>query len=285
MTAPFAIKNSKDVESGWEARLNIEIVNKGGKSVIGNSSQHGPLTLQQPFYPEDDEKLCHIYLLHPPAGLVGGDKLNLSMTCKNDGAALITTPGATKFYRSDNQFAIQSQVLNINSGCSLEWLPQETIYFPNSRGRQQTRINLENESKFIGWEIHCLGLPANKKDLANGKVDINLTIMRDGSPIVIDGLRIRESKNTYQSAFLRNQPVFGTFIATVSDRMILEEVNDFLKSEILGTSGATIIDGMLIIRYLGPSTTEAKDIFLTAWEIVRPYIIERKSKPPRIWTT
>ena len=114
-------------------------ISKEGKSVVAKSSQNGPLTLQNPFYPEDDG-ICHIYLLHPPGGVVGGDVLDLNVSLAQQGSLLLTTPGATKFYRSAGPRALQNQNFIVGANTSLEWLPQETIYFPNANAGLTTTI-------------------------------------------------------------------------------------------------------------------------------------------------
>ena len=60
-----------DTGSGWLAELDLEFVQKRERTILANKKTRGPLTVQRPFYPESD--VCHVYLLHPPGGVVGGD--------------------------------------------------------------------------------------------------------------------------------------------------------------------------------------------------------------------
>jgi len=110
------------LKSGKEAQ--IELVER-----TGSDGRTCLLAVQRALYPEAD--LCHVYLLHPPGGVAGGDLLNISIQVRDGGAALITTPGATKFYRSVAPRAFVRQSLKIMNG-SLEWLPQENILFPGA---------------------------------------------------------------------------------------------------------------------------------------------------------
>jgi urease accessory protein len=270
-------------DSGWRARLDLEISHRGEKSVVSNSRQQGPLTIQSPFYPE--KEVCHLYLLHPPAGIVGGDRLQLNITAKDNGAALITTPGATKFYRSNGALAEQHQEFTVLPGASLEWLPQETIYFPDANASLNTRINLEGTAAYMGWEIHCFGLPANKKDFCDGQAQIRLSLFRDSRPLLLESVKISAGENAYQAAFMRGQPVMASFIATGADDEMVTTLRDNMPMREQTSWGVTLIEDILVLRYLGKSTNEARELCVTAWKLLRPKILGRAAAVPRIWAT
>ena len=84
--------------SGWTAALDLQFERAKERSIVSRCRHNGPLRVQKPFYPEDG--VCHVYLLHPPGGVVGGDELSVSVRAGKGSAALITTPGATRVYRS-----------------------------------------------------------------------------------------------------------------------------------------------------------------------------------------
>ena len=84
--------------AGWVARLALRFEQRAGRTVLAHRSHEGPLAVQKPFYPEGD--VCHVYLLHPPGGVVGGDRLTIEIEVASDAHAVITTPAAGKFYRS-----------------------------------------------------------------------------------------------------------------------------------------------------------------------------------------
>lgn len=271
-------------EDGWLAGLELEIVRSGGRSVVGRSRQNGPLTIQSPFYPEGND-LCHLYLLHPPAGIVGGDRLRLQIEAKPGARALLTTPGATKFYKSDGKLAIQEQTLTVAPQGSLEWLPQETIFFPNTFARMQTTIHLQEGASITGWEINCLGLPINKRSLEKGQVTTGLQLYRDGTPLLLERMQTGPEKAEYQAGFLRDCPVFATFFASGCNGKLLDELRNDIVSARKGDWAATLLSDLLVLRYLGGSVLEAKEIFTQAWQCLRPQILDRTSCPPRIWAT
>ena len=83
----------------WIARLNLDYSLEAGRSVARHAHD-GPLRILQSLYPEGD-RICHNVLVHPPSGLVGGDTLDMHVTVGQGAQGLVTTPGATRFYRSE----------------------------------------------------------------------------------------------------------------------------------------------------------------------------------------
>ena len=142
--------------AGWLASIRLGFSAPGEKTLLKERRHQGPLKVQRPFYPEGPA--CHVYLLHPPGGVVGGDRLNIDVDVQSGAHALITTPGASKFYRSAGPLALQQQTLQVHGGI-LEWLPQENILFPGANIKLESRIQLDASARFIGWEVHCLGRP------------------------------------------------------------------------------------------------------------------------------
>ena len=95
-----------------------------GRTILSRRSHRGPLMVQRPFTPEGPE-LPHVYLLHPPGGIVAGDTLAIDARLGEGCHALLTTPAAAKVYRSRPAADRSRQVqrLSAGPGSSLEWLP------------------------------------------------------------------------------------------------------------------------------------------------------------------
>src|SRR5437764_7229888 len=105
----------------WNASLQLDYSREGARSVA-RFAHDGPLRILQSLYPEGDA-VCHNVLVHPPGGLVGGDTLDVRVTVADGSHGLITTPGASRFYRSDGAQALQDVQLRLAAGARLEWLP------------------------------------------------------------------------------------------------------------------------------------------------------------------
>jgi len=268
--------------SGWYAKLHLGFKQRPGKTVLTERTRQGPLAVQRSFYPEGD--LCHVYLLHPPGGVAGGDQLDISIHVAEQASALITTPGATKFYRSVGTTARQHQQLTVEDGC-LEWLPQENIIFPGARAELSTRVDLHGDARFIGWEINCLGRPVVDERFNHGSALLAYSLLRDGLPLLHERQVIDSEQALTAAAGLRNQPVVGTFYATLADNSLLEKLRNTIPPRDQQSIGLTLVDGLLIARYLGDSTETARRLFIDIWKILRPVVVNRPPSEPRIWNT
>ena len=105
----------------WHASLELDYTLSAARTVAHHRHK-GPLRILQSLYPEGDA-VCHNVLVHPPGGLVGGDTLDIQTTVATGAHALVTTPGATRFYRSLGELALQRAHVTLAAGARLEWLP------------------------------------------------------------------------------------------------------------------------------------------------------------------
>jgi urease accessory protein len=140
----------------------------GSPRTIAHDRHSGPLRVLQRLYPEGDA-ICHHVLVHPPGGIVGGDVLKLSGELGPGSHALITTPGATRFYRSAGEEAMQDVDLCVLPGARLEWLPLETIAYDGCLARNHLRFDLQGSAEMMGWDILALGLPAAAAPWSSGR--------------------------------------------------------------------------------------------------------------------
>src|SRR6478736_2504397 len=120
------------LRTGWRARLALAFERRGDRTVLARRHHEGPLVVQKPLYPEGDG-VCHAIVLHPPAGIAGGDAIELSLRAGEGSSVLVTTPGAAKWYRSPGPTASQRISIEAAAGSTLEWLPQENIVFDGAR--------------------------------------------------------------------------------------------------------------------------------------------------------
>jgi len=267
---------------GWRADLRLGFRKCPGKTVLAERFRKGPLAVQRSLYPEGD--LCHVYLLHPPGGVAGGDRLQIRADVAPHAAALVTTPGATKFYRSIGPRAYQQQSLHVAAG-SLEWLPQENILFPGAAVELSTSVHLSGGASFIGWEINCLGRPVIGERFDHGSAVFSFSLLRDGLPLLHERLVIDGAQTLSAAAGLRGRPVMGSLYATVEESALLEQIRQEIPGDHPHELGITLVDGLLIARYLGDSTETARRLFIRIWKALRPALLHRAPCEPRIWNT
>lgn len=253
--------------------------------------------MQRPFYPEG-EAVCHVALLHPPGGVVGGDELRLDARLESGAHALLTTPAAGKFYRSAGPLARQIQRLSVAPGAMLEWLPQETIVYNGARLRTLTRIDLQGDAAFLGWETLCLGRPAAGELFTTGECRQTLELWRDGLPLSLESGCYGGGDPVLHAAWgLQGQPVIATLLGAPVPTPPAEEEQGMVEAIRAGWNAlaapalqgeqvaVTALDGVLICRYLGSSTARARRWLTLAWSLLRPALFNRPACPSRFWNT
>jgi len=306
---PVSVARVDPVSPGWQAELRLrfngdipDLLAKGeaprrGRTRLVDRHHKGPLIVQRPFYPEGDP--CHVYLVHPPGGVVGGDELRIDVQVDPGAHALITTPAATKFYRCDGRVSSQTQELRA-TGATLEWLPQENIFYRGADARTATRVQIDPGSRFIGWEINCLGLPARGEPFDAGSLRLDLELWKsvDGEavanihcddemgnlPIFLDRMRIGGASDARMARWgLAGQEAVGTLLATPAAREHVDSIRELIADEPL--AAVSLVDGVLVLRALAPQAEAVRNLFISAWQRMRPGIIGRKAVLPRIWNT
>ncbi|HMM44062.1 MAG TPA: urease accessory protein UreD [Candidatus Macondimonas sp.] len=271
---------------GWLGELSLGFERRGAASVLAMRRHRGPLTVQRPFYPEGPA-VCQVTLLHPPGGVVGGDRLHLTATLDPGAQALITTPAAAKIYRSAGPIAAQRQDFQIATGAALEWLPQETILYSGARVRSCTRVELAPGARFLGWEITCLGRPHCAERFEAGVGTIALELWEAGEPLFIERGRYAGGGDLLTAPWgMAGHPVAGTWLALDPPAALTNEIRAALAQTADPTHwGLSRLPRVLVLRYRGPSAAEARALFIHAWTLARPVVLGREARPPRIWAT
>jgi urease accessory protein len=272
--------------SGWRARLELGYEHKDGTTRLTSRRHTGPLVVQKPFYPEGAE-VCHSVILHPPGGIAGGDLLELDVTVRESAHALVTTPGAAKWYRSAGPTAEQYVRMQIAEGASLEWLPQENIVFDRSRVHMRTLVNLAQGGIYVGWDVTRLGRTASGERFDAGELRSRTEILRAGRRLWGDYARFEGGAGLLQSpAGLAGYPIMGTLLAAGLDieRGLLDACRG-VEPQGEARFGVTTLPGVLAARFLGHSTESARAYFVALWRLLRPALVGREASVPRIWAT
>ena len=142
---------------GWQAKLTLDYSVEDQRCVARHVHE-GPLRVLKALYPEGD-RVCHHVLVHPPSGLVGGDELHIRLNVQTGAHALITTPGATRFYGSAGLTARQLVHAHVAANATLEWLPLEALAYNRCHAHNQAVFHLAPGSRLIAWDVTALGLP------------------------------------------------------------------------------------------------------------------------------
>jgi urease accessory protein len=275
----------------WHASLSLGFTDDVGTTRLTERSHVGPLRVQKPLYPEGPE-VCHAIVVHPPGGVVGGDQLSINAVIGDNAHAFITTPGAAKWYKANDRISRQDIRLDIGPNASLEWLPQETIFFNQAHVRLENTITLGAGAHYIGCEILCFGRTASGESFASGKIEQRTTIRREGKLIWHEQGSLAGGTASMTSPLaLNGKTVFATLTATGKPSSAsIENLRQQAAAIVDGVEpgeafGISQLKSVLAVRYLGNSSETAKRIMTLAWQCLRPELLGRTAVVPRIWNT
>ena len=284
--------------TGWQARLNLGFTHDAdghrGRSVLTERSHSGPLLIQKPLYPEGDA-ICHAIIVHPPGGIAGGDTLGINVSLAANARGLITTPGATKWYKAKGGTgAAQIVQIDLAANATLEWLPQETIVFNAAQAANETDITLGDNALYLGWEVLCFGRAASGETFQAGRYRQRMTIQR--ITMARNAKLLWNERGTLEAAGalmqspigLAGRSVAGTLLA--AGREIPQSLLDAARAAVADHAGAarialTRLPQALAARYLGDSSEEAKQLFIRVWSVLRPALTGSAAVAPRLWAT
>jgi len=271
---------------GWDARLTLRFARVGGRTVMTHRTHDGPLVVQKPLYPEG-AGLCQCVIVHPPAGIVAGDRIALDVAAGPGALVQLTTPGAAKWYRSaTGATATQTLHAEVDADAALEWLPQGTIVYDGARASSTTRVTLAAGATFVGAEVVSLGRRASGERFRCGEWRQRIDIVRDAAPIWSERAVLRGGSRIFESpAGLNGAAVFGTFVAVSPriDATLVGALRDVARAR--GDVVVTALPGVVVARYLGESLEDASAQFGALWQAARPALLGRAALPPRIWRT
>jgi urease accessory protein len=264
---------AEPVAASWKAELSLGFERTDGRTVLAHKRHDGPLVVQRALYPEGGD-VCHAIVVHPPAGIAGGDELSLLVHSGSSARAQLTTPGAGKWYRSAGPWAAQKLSFDVDG--ALEWLPQETIIFDGALADLSTEVRLSGDACYLGWEILCFGRSGSGERFARGTVRLSSRISKDGKLVWLERGRIDGGGKLMQSnAGLGGRTVCGTLVAAGPN----------LAATRIDGLALTRLPDVLVARYLGDSSEEAKQLFARLWAALRPGLLGREACEPRIWRT
>ena len=269
----------------WRAELRLAYQRRGARTVLAERAHRGPLVVQRPLYPEG-ETVCHTILVHPPAGIAGGDRLALTLELGASAHVLLTTPGAGKWYRSAGARGELVQRIRVAEGGVCEFLPQESIVFDGALGTLATEVELVGSAVFIGAEMLCLGRTGAGERFTRGGLALRTRISRDGRPLWLERGVLEGGSALLEAAVgLDGAPVSATLLvaAPACDAGLLEAWRAI--EPVAGRGAVTLLPGLLVARWLGPACEPGRAWLARLWGAARPAVAGRAMQVPRIWNT
>ena len=274
----------------WHAQLQLDYRLEAARTVARHT-HNGPLRILQSLYPEGDA-VCHNVLVHPPGGLVGGDTLDLQITAGDTAHSLITTPGATRFYKSAGALALQRTHITLTDQARLEWLPLEALCYNQCHAENHLTLSLAPQAEFMGWDVTALGLPLAHQPFEQGQflqhievpgVWLERGLIRAEDDRLMNGPLGLAGQRCLASLFF----VAGSPLARDRRQAALDLAREVIDAHALrATAGVTSPQGQVVVlRVLAPVVEPAMDLLRQVWSKWRQHLWQLAVSSPRIWST
>jgi urease accessory protein len=266
----------------WQASLQLEFGVAFGATRLLRRAHAGPLRVQKALYPEGP-RACQVIVVHPPGGVVGGDRLGIDMRLGEGCQVLATTPGAGKWYRAgrSGQASRQDVRLRAGDGATLEWLPQESIFYDGASVELEHEVELGPGAAYIGSEILCFGRRAMGESFVHGQLVQRIRIRQAGRLVWHEQGRL-DAAGLASPLGLRGQSVCATLLAVGKPQPA--GVLALLRAEVPGLA-VSQVKSVFVARHLGADAETARAAMLRTWQAVRPHLLGREACVPRIWNT
>jgi urease accessory protein len=275
---------------GWHGTLALRYRRHEERTLV-HDRHDGPLRVLRSLHPEGAD-VCHSVLVHPPGGIVGGDLLDIEIDVEPGAHALVTTPGATRFYRSAGAAATQAVAVRAATGSRFEWLPLETIAFSGCIAENRSRFELAPGAEMIGWDVTALGLPASSQPFMQGRFTQAIELpgcWLERGTIHGDDARLLESPLGWAGRAVLATLWFaaGSALAESHRDAMLEAARDAMREHPLrSTAGASAVQAqVVVVRALAPRVEPAMDLLTRIWSAWRLVAWQRAPCAPRVWRT
>jgi urease accessory protein len=290
--------------AGWHAHLALRYwvdASTGTPTTRAHDLHEGPLRVLRRLYPEGPG-ICHHVVVHPPGGIVGGDRLELEATLGENTHVVITTPGAARYYRSEGEAGLQEvrqvqQVrLALAAGARLEWLPMEAIAYSGCNAHNRIELALEPGAQMIGWDVLALGLPASQQPFVAGSVQQHLALpghWLERGRIAADDRLLRESPLGLGGAGVLATAWWaeGEAIPRERRQRLLDAAREHTEPLAAG-AGSPLRAGVssphervIVLRVLAEKTEPAMALLHRVRAAWRAQAWGLGAEPPRIWRT
>jgi urease accessory protein len=290
----LALKLEAAPQKKWFASLLLEFQKSSvnTKTILRSKSHYGPLLVQKTLYPEGND-VCHTVILHPPAGIAGGDHLEIQTRHARNTQVVITNPGATKWYKANGLTSSQVIKITLEERAHLDFLPQENIFFDETNACSELQMNLQSTSSMMGWDISQFGRGIAGHTWQNSNYRADIKFYLENRLMWVEANQISSKDLVNLSKCLLDQKrVMGVMWLSSpnASQDLLEKIAEDLPWSNQLRCGATKIAlsseyGIILIRGISDEVEPLKECFIDIWLRYRYAISGIDAKALRLWKT
>jgi urease accessory protein len=221
-------------------------------------------------------------------GFTGGDRMSTAITMGKGSRAMAIAQAAEKLYRSNGGETQIEIALDVEAGGWLEWLPQETILFNGARMRRRTSIDLAEGAAVLAGEILVFGRSAHGETMTRGLVHDAWSVQCNGTLVwadrfhAADALLIEALEHPAALKGIRAAAMLVHVGPGAEQRLrLLRNLMLLAPSEV--RCAATVVNGVLVARWLAADALILRPSFAAAWMALRNEAQGLAPRLPSFW--
>jgi urease accessory protein len=190
-------------------------------------------------------------MLNTAGGIVGGDRLAVSIEAADGAELAVTSQAAEKIYRAAGAPSRIALALKAGPRASIDWLPQETILFDRARVARRIDVDMAVDAQVTLCEAIVFGRAAMGERMRTGAVRDHWRIRRGGKLVFADALRLEGAIEEVlaRSAVAKGANAIATIVRVAPDAEAgLEALRAAFDAEV--EAGASAFNGILVARFI-----------------------------------
>lgn len=222
----------------------------------------------------DGSGAATMMLLNPTGGVLGGDVLETRVVLGAGSQVCLTTPAATRVYRSAGAPAVQRFSAEVREGARLEYVPDHVIPSPGARLRQATELTVAAGGAALLADAWAVGRVARGERWRFDELDLGLVIRDERGVLLKERARLGgAARDGLGSA--EGFPYLATFAAIAPGRDAWDDLADHLAAVLGALAGGSragvsaLGRGGVVARLLCPSAPTLDVAIRALWGACR----------------
>ena len=262
---------------GRDGFLRLRFARSGARTILAQSRFSLPLQALAPLALEDGA--AYLMLLNPTGGVLGGDHLITEVVLEAGTHVCLTTPSATRIYRTSEQPAILETVIRVGEGATLEYLPDHVIPHDGSALCQSLRIEMALGSCAIVLDAMASGRRERGEQWKFREMHSRTEVLVSGKPAYINCARIAPAAMRPDQCGLMEGFDYMACLIVVADGFarwndVSSAMSAALDSESGVHIGASLLSrGGCVVRFLARSAPDMTRVAKRLWDAAREHVL------------
>ncbi len=214
-------------------------------------------------------------LLNPTGGVLGGDRLLTRIVLERDAHVCLSTPSATRVYRTPGAPSVQETWIEMAEGATLEYVPDHVIPHAGSRFRQHLRLDMESGGRAILFDAIAAGRLAHDERWKLAELDSAMEIFVRGKRVYLNRTRVQPSLLAPERFGVMEEFGYLASFVLIADGFdswpeLLALLNETLVAAPRVYGGASLLASAgCVVRFLAKSAVDLTDAAGAFWAAAR----------------